>query len=764
MGCSVIKKNVLLLLLLCSCNFLTAQNFYDINTLQKIELYFSSSNWDYQLDTSKYGKDNYVVADWVKINNIKYDSVGVKYKGNSSYDSTYKKNPLHIELDYIKNQTHNGYQDIKLGNGYADPSHLREVLSYAILSNYMACPKSNFAQVYINGKYTGLYSNTESINKNFCSNYFNSSSNTFFKCNPTVIPGPTKKSNLKYINNDSTQYYDYYELKSNTGWNEFVSFCDTITNFPNSIANVIDVDRAIWMLAFNSVLVNLDSYSGVFAQNYYLYKDFTNRFNPIIWDLNMCFGGFPYLGSGPSSMGSLTIANMQQLPYNIHATDPYWPLIKNILSDPMQNRMYIAHMKTILTEFISNNNYSSMAGQMQSLIDTAVLSDQNSFFSYTQFQNGLTTNVNIGSYSVPGISVLMNSRNTYLSGTSEFTAVEPVIANYTATPSSPLVNSSVTITAKISNANTNAVYLGYRNFNHEKFSRILMFDDGNHGDGAANDSIYGASFTITSAQAHYYIYAENNNAGKFSPVRAEYEYHTVNAAIQTAGKGDIVINEFLALNQSGQTNEYGQYQDWIEIYNTTSLPKELFGLYMSDDTANKTKFAFPQNTIVQPNSYLIIWADEKNSTPQYLHCNFKLSGAGEQIIISDLSGTIIDSVQFGQQTADQSEGRCPNGSGPFTPIAPPTFNALNCISGINEITYSNAIIVYPNPANQFITVTLANKQTVDEIKIINVLGEVVYEIHAGKAYISEINCTEFKNGLYTLIVNSKYLTKFIKEN
>ena len=160
---------------------------------------------------------------------------------------------------------------------------IREPLAYSILSNYMDCPKANFAKLFINGNYIGIYSNAESINKDFCSNHFYSSKNTLLKCNPIGNPGPTTKSNLKYINGaDSSGYINYYELKSDYGWNDLVDLCDSVTNNPSSFANVMDVDRILWMLAFNNSLVNLDSYSGVFAQNYYLYKDNTNHYNTTI--------------------------------------------------------------------------------------------------------------------------------------------------------------------------------------------------------------------------------------------------------------------------------------------------------------------------------------------------------------------------------------------------------------------------------------------------------------------------------------------------
>ncbi|MFM7666652.1 MAG: CotH kinase family protein, partial [Bacteroidota bacterium] len=108
-----------------------AQNFYDRSTVQTIEIFFGFTNWDTQLDAAT-TTDTYVIADSVRINGVVFDSVGVKYKGNSSYNANNNKNPLHIELDHIiGSQDYQGYTDIKLQNGYSDPSMIREVLSYA---------------------------------------------------------------------------------------------------------------------------------------------------------------------------------------------------------------------------------------------------------------------------------------------------------------------------------------------------------------------------------------------------------------------------------------------------------------------------------------------------------------------------------------------------------------------------------------------------------------------------------------------------------
>ena len=138
----------------------------------------------------------------------------------------------------------------------------------------------------------------------------------------------------------------------------------------------------------------------------------------------------------------------------------------------------------------------------------------------------------------------MNGRSAYLLGLTDFTQTEPTITNVTPSNSTPLVNDPVTITANVQDEN--AVYLGYRSAQGAPFERVLMYDDGLHNDGAANDGVYGVEVTMTTLFMEYYIYADNSNIGKFSPQRSEHEYYSISAGAPVAN--DLVINEFLASN------------------------------------------------------------------------------------------------------------------------------------------------------------------------------------------------------------------------
>ncbi len=696
------KQTGLLLVLLCTffAGSSLAQGFYDRSTVQKIEIFFGFSDWDTQLDALATTTEDYLLADSVRINGTTFDSVGVKYKGNSSYNQNNNKNPIHIELDYVHGSyDYEGYTDIKLQNGYQDPSMIREVLAYAILEQYMDCPKANFANVYINGTLRGVYSNAESINSKFNGDHYYTSDGSFFKCNPIggAGPGASVNPDLKYLGTDSSSYANGYELKSDYGWNDLVDLINTLNNNFTAIESTLDLDRAIWMLAYNNVLVNLDSYSGAFRQNYYLYKDLNERFVPTIWDLNMSFAGFP---GGPTQGQSYTATTLD--PFS-NSTSANHPLILKIMANPLYKRMYMAHLRTIVQEIFASGDYLTTANTLRTTIDASVQADPYKFYTYTQFQNGLTTSVTGGGgpgggTSIPGIQQLMDARVSFFQSNSDYLLSAPAITAYAASNNAPNYGETVTITATCSNETS--VFLGYRLEHPLRFNRVQMFDDGMHNDGAAGDHVYGVDVTLNGITMEYYIYAENSSAGIFSPQRAEHEYHTLNITIVLPAAGDILINELMADNGSTAHDSNGEADDWLELYNSTSTAKDLSGLYLSDDVTNLTKWQIPLGTAINANDVLIFWIDN-DSGQSGLHTNFKLSSSGESVILSD-GTTIYDQVDFGQQTIDVSYARCPDG-GTFT-FTNPTFDALNnCALGLDEVA-DFALLVYPNPSHTNFTI------------------------------------------------------------
>lgn len=721
------------------------QDFYDLNTIQTIEITFAESNWDQLLDNAYASSGDYILAQQVKINGIVFDSVGVKYKGNSTYNPNQNKNPFHIELDTYKDHKYEAYTDIKLSNVAKDPSFIREVLSYQILRQYMDAPLSNYANVYVNGTLLGLYSNSESISKKFVDSRFYSKRNTFIKCNPPdgAGPGSNDYPNLVYLGQDSTSYYDAYELKSDDGWQELIDLCDTLANHTGDVEKILDVDRALWMLAFNNILVNLDSYTGGFTQNYYLYRDDSGRFLPVVWDLNESFGRFSMTGSGNLN----STISKQQMSHLLHQNDANFPLIQKLLSVPMYKRMYLAHCKTILLENFDNDTYFATAQNLQDLIATAVQQDNYKFFTYNNFIDNLSSDINggpgPGGGATPGITNLMDGRNTYLLGLFDFTQTEPIISSVALSNPTPVINENISILASVTNEN--AAFLGYRTELGGPFNRVQMFDDGAHNDGGANDGIYGIDIIIDHSFMQYYIYAENDNIGMFSPQRAEHEYHTITATTSDPTVGDLVINEFMASNDETVADQDGEYDDWIELYNNGASSIDLEGYYLSDDATDLMKWAFPAGTTIDNNSYLVIWADNDDEQ-EGLHAAFKLSAAAESVFLVNPTGTIVDEVSYIDQSADISYGRSPNGTGNFQ-LMSPTFNAENSspTSTSNNDLGIVLLKAFPNPANS--EITLSAVEELATVSIYNLLGQMVSESYP-KRQETTINISHLTNGIY----------------
>lgn len=737
----------------------SAQSFYDESTVQTIEINFAQSNWDQLLDAQANGAGDYIMAQSVTINGEVFDSVGVKYKGNSTYNANYVKNPFHIELDTYKSHDYQGYKDIKLSNVAKDPSFLREVLSYHILRQYMDASLSNYANVYVNGTLLGLYANSESITNTFVDSHFYSNNNAFFKCNPPsgAGPGTSVFPNLVYQGSDSTDYYAGYELKSDFGWQELIDLCDTLANHVTEVSEIVDVDRALWMIAFDNVLVNLDSYIGGFAQNYYLYRSNNGQFFPVVWDLNESFGQFSSTGSG--NLSSTT--QKQQMSHLLHLNDAAFPLVQKLLNVPLYKRMYLAHCKTILLENFDDGSYYTTAQSLQSTIDAAVNADVNKFYTYANFLSNITSDVTTGGGpgggTSPGITNLMNGRASYLLAQSDFTQTQPTISNVGASTSSPAINDQFSIVATVSN--TTGVMLGHRSSLGDRFVRVPMYDDGAHGDGAAGDGVYGANVTMSNTFVQYYIYADNTTIGSFSPARAEHEYYIVNSAVPPAG--DLVINELLASNDVTMADQDGEFDDWIELFNNTSSSMDLSGYFLTDDALDLTKWEIPSGTSIAANGYLIFWADD-DQTQVGLHTNFKLSTSGETLLLVNSSEEIVDQITFPAQTTDISYGRYMNGTGNFQTLTP-TFNAQNVGTiGIDDLAGQTlSIRAFPNPSNGSFYLEL-NEPTNEQhsVGVYDLFGKVVY-LNTMTNAIS-VNTNGWSAGVYLVKVDATVLRMVVQ--
>ena len=193
---------------------------------------------------------------------------------------------------------------------------------------------------------------------------------------------------------------------------------------------------------------------------------------------------------------------------------------------------------------------------------------------------------------------------------------------------------------------------------------------------------------------------------------------------------EVFINEILARNDTTNTDESGEYDDWLELYNTGTESEDIGGFYLTDNADNLTKWIIPDGTVIQSQNFLLFWCDEDQEQGD-LHTNFKLSAGGEFLALVNIDGvTILDSITFGNQSTDISYGRVFDGSSEWNFLSP-TPGSTNSSSGmeVSESTLPETFTLYQNYPNPFNPTTILRydlpKDALVNITIYDMMGRVV---------------------------------------
>jgi CotH kinase protein len=506
-----------------------AQDFYGPG-IQEVRLELSQKNWDVILDSLKKANPEARLAGTVWVNNTRFDSAGIRFKGNSSYfrtrKDTYKKLPFNIRLDYkIKTQKIAGQNNsVRLSNAFLDPSFIRDPLAYDLIRKYMPAPQCNFAKLKVNGKFYGLYVNTEAIDAAFIKKHYGSTNGYLVKCDPDswqkVKSQPScpagENASLAYLNDNPGCYDRFYEVDKPEAWQPMMQLIKTLNKTPDKIENVLNVDQTLWMLALNNAIVNLDSYNGALSHNYYIWFDSTGVGHPMIWDLNMAFGGWR------RNLAFKDMTDVELAEYNPLAEidNPKRPLISKLLRNPLYKKIYLAHLRTVTTEQLKSGYWNTRAQSMIREIDPWVKLDSLKLYSYTNFQQALDKTMQSGPDNVIGLRQLMEKRSTWLAAHPLLNKTQPVVSE----AKHAKEGDKIKISARMSGAKN--AWLFYRTSKSLAFKRMAMRDDGTEGDTAAGDGIYTARLDAAFVK-HYYLGAESDEAAALLPERAAFEFFKV---------------------------------------------------------------------------------------------------------------------------------------------------------------------------------------------------------------------------------------------
>lgn len=718
---------------------------YSEDEIKVIRLTFAQANYWTLLENSE--QTGVHIMATLEYNGNVWDSVGVKLKGQTSYDQLpngSQKFSFDINMDaFVDGQDIAGFESFNLHNGFQDNSVMRDVLYKHLIRPHVPAAKACFAQLYINGANWGHYNMVEDLDSEFIRAWWWSNNGARWRADSPAGTGGgggpqwgDGTAALNYLDDDTSSYQTYYTLGRSeiaNPWDKLVLTCKklettAIGQLADTLDKCMDIDRCLWHLAAENAFADDDSYIYKGKMDYSLYWDpETERMTTQEID-------------GNSILGNMALS---WSPF-YHADNANYPMLNRVLQVPELRQRYLAHLRHIMATSMQQADVAALIAQYRALIDTVVQNDPIKLMTYAQFNTACTT-----------LGNACNTRRNNLQGNAEVAQVPPVIeAVEHESPAGigqePYGNEVVHVRASASHANGLArVRLYWSNLLPGRFQHVDMVDDGAHDDGASGDGIYGAEIPGQAAGRwiRYYIEAQANTAAltvAYSPAGAEHDVYLYQVITNTSPSAGVVINELMASNGSTVMDNNDQYEDWIELYNGTGNAVDLEGWYLTDTPFEPTKWEIPGGTLMAPDSYLIVWADEDQSQGA-MHANFKLSATGESVLLYDTDTLLVDQVDFDAQETDMGYARVPNGTGPFV-IQAPTFGANNNALGMATANNTN-IRMYPNPAGSQVVLVWSGMEA-RPIEIIDGMQRTVWSgtVRSG----SSIDVADFAAGTYVV--------------
>lgn len=685
-------------------------DLYDSSVLRTVFIDLDVDDWEDEL-AAFYRTDVEVPAD-LTIDGKTYSNVGVRFRGNSSFFSLSKgqKRSLNLSLDLVdKKQRIDGYRTLNLLNSHADSSFLRTVLFDRIAREYIPAPKANLVRVVINGENWGVFINEQQVNSDFIEEWFDERKGDRWKVPPDFSGGGA----LSWKSDNPEDYRRSYEIKSNDtadAWEALVEICRTLKNIPDEKIETeldaqLNIDRALWFLALDNVFGDGDGYFSR-GSDYYLYRDARfGRFHLLPHDSNETFrlGGGGDFGRGPGGRGpgrdglpgfgpaggerpgnnrpgefGTASGDRNRRPGEsaggqspvLHEKESRLPVVSRLLAVPALRARYLAHVRTIATEWLDWNKLGPLFDAHHALIFDAVQEDTRKLYSFEDFvdaENAESLGRGPGAKAI-GFRRFAEARREFLLSHPEIDRPLPGIQSVTqvknAKPGTP---TAITIHAHSGEIEPDQVILYYSTGIEAPFRTALV--------ASSEQGIYTASIPGLpgGTMVRYYVEARSDTetgTTVFFPNKAEAGALQFTVAPEFTGGSSVIISEVLASN-SRIADPQGEFDDYVELHNTGKVAVDLSGRFLTDSRSNLRKWKFPAGTMIPSGGRLVVWADEDERATSGLHASFKLSKKGETVFLVDSDArrnVVLDSLQFPALRSDIAFGRGSNGD--YEPIAP----------------------------------------------------------------------------------------------
>ncbi len=374
------------------------KSFFEKDSVHVIKINFVQCNyWDslvlYLKMFDSLQVSNYMQST-VTIDNQSYHSVGIRFKGESSYEFyPGKKKPFRLKFNkFIKGQNMDGLEELNLNNNFKDPTMIREKIYLDMLNKEgLPAPRATYAKVYINDKYWGLYLVTDNIDKVFLQSRFGDSRGNLFQGEPMAT--------FKYYGNEQSKYYNKYILKNNTtknDWSDLVKFVrlvnDSVLNddgYLRQLESSFNLDKCLRAWAINNLIANIDAYNMFYPHNFFLYHDsITFKWHWISLDGNYAFAAWNPVMSTPSLI-KMSVLVPDSVPFKEER-----PLLDKTLGKNKKiQKRYLAIVQELLKDDFSEERLIHTIDSLSSRIRIAVYADVNKMYTNKDFDNNINTTI-----------------------------------------------------------------------------------------------------------------------------------------------------------------------------------------------------------------------------------------------------------------------------------------------------------------------------------------------------------------------------------
>ena len=349
---------------------LTSNDFYKRDQVQEIHL--TVSNVDLDKMKKALPERIYVPAS-LSWRDIRLGNVAMRYKGNSSSQphQRHKRSYLIKVNEYKKGTRFLGLRRIALDNGVQFGSLFCEPIVTDILRNLgVPASRCNYAKLFINGNYQGVYGNVERIDESFLEKQFGSNKGALFKVH---MPGPG--ANFAYAGNDPEKYKKGFEAKTKAAEHSFDELIGLIrnidkgdkTNYERILDSNIMLDQFLKTTAVMLFAGCFDQLTGWNPHNYYLYHNpKTSRWIYIPWDLDVGFADHAF--------GQIPVIDGWHAAWPIPGGPPK-PILENIVADPKLLKIYRETASIILDKYFKPEQLQMKIDQLYALIKKDLAND-----------------------------------------------------------------------------------------------------------------------------------------------------------------------------------------------------------------------------------------------------------------------------------------------------------------------------------------------------------------------------------------------------